>query len=205
MKLYKIRQMLVSKWNLLTKHDNEIYLLEDDNNTNNRSIAIGDKVFANNGSGQYASLTPTSHASNVQYVINGPGNVASADVYKCYCNAFGVWNKMIDGDGISITYSDGCTTFSVDAASANAIGGIKTGYSDNNKNYAVQLDAYNKAFVHVPWEYGVADDNKAGLVPEIQPTDDVSKSENNVFLVCDESRTLRWVKTSRMQALLADR
>ena len=36
-------------------------------------------------------------------------------------------------------------------ATSSAIGGIKIGYTDNGKNYAVELDADSEAFVNVPW------------------------------------------------------
>ena len=40
------------------------------------------------------------------------------------------------------------------AASSGALGGIKIGYTQNAKNYPVQLDSNNKAYVSVPWEGG---------------------------------------------------
>ena len=40
---------------------------------------------------------------------------------------------------------------SVPAATSSAYGGIKTGYIESNKNYAVKLDADGKAYVNVPW------------------------------------------------------
>ena len=64
----------------------------------------------------------------------------------------------------------------VPAASNDNIGGIKTGYTQNEKNYPVTLDENKKAYVNVPW----TDNNttyevmtpatantagKAGLVP----------------------------------------
>lgn len=64
----------------------------------------------------------------------------------------------------------------VPAASNDNIGGIKTGYTQNGKNYPVTLDGNKKAYVNVPW----TDNNttyevmtpatantagKAGLVP----------------------------------------
>lgn len=39
----------------------------------------------------------------------------------------------------------------VPAASNDNIGGIKTGYTQNGKNYPVVLDKNKKAYVNVPW------------------------------------------------------
>ena len=39
----------------------------------------------------------------------------------------------------------------VPAATASILGGIKTGYTTNDKNYKVQVDASNNAYVNVPW------------------------------------------------------
>lgn len=40
---------------------------------------------------------------------------------------------------------------SIPQASSSALGGIKIGYSDNGRNYAVELDSSGKAYVNVPW------------------------------------------------------
>lgn len=61
------------------------------------------------------------------------------------------------GNGLSISGSgglDGTTTYSLKTATSSEIGGVKTGFTTNNnsRNYAVQLDANNKAYVNVPWE-----------------------------------------------------
>ena len=40
---------------------------------------------------------------------------------------------------------------SLTAATDNSLGGIKTGYTESGKNYAVKLDSNNKAYVTVPW------------------------------------------------------
>lgn len=39
----------------------------------------------------------------------------------------------------------------IPAADSNNIGGIKTGYAQNGKNYPVALDENKKAYVNVPW------------------------------------------------------
>lgn len=57
----------------------------------------------------------------------------------------GVWsNETIQGGG----------SYTLPAASSSALGGIKTGYTQNAKNYPVQLDSNNRAYVSVPWEGG---------------------------------------------------
>lgn len=58
---------------------------------------------------------------------------------------------------------------SIPQASSSALGGIKIGYSDNGRNYAVELDSYGKAYVNVPWTdtnttYNVATTSANGLM-----------------------------------------
>lgn len=47
--------------------------------------------------------------------------------------------------------SSNFNNYSLPVASSSALGGIKIGYSENSKNYPVELDGDNKAFVNVPW------------------------------------------------------
>lgn len=54
-------------------------------------------------------------------------------------------------------------------ASANTRGGIKSGYEQNGKNYPVQINAQEQAYVSVPWTdsnttYSKATDATLGLV-----------------------------------------
>ena len=77
------------------------------------------------------------------------------------------------GSGLSIS-EDGTVSvneYELSAASETELGGIKLGYTSVNKNYAVQLDKDNKAFVNVPWvdptpaqQYGPASADVLGLV-----------------------------------------
>lgn len=58
---------------------------------------------------------------------------------------------------------------SIPQASSSALGGIKIGYSDNGRNYAVELDSSGKAYVNVPWIdtntiYNVATTSANGLM-----------------------------------------
>lgn len=57
----------------------------------------------------------------------------------------------------------------IPAASNDNIGGIKTGYTQNEKNYPVAIDENKKAYVNVPWTdnnttYSKATDSALGLV-----------------------------------------
>lgn len=54
-------------------------------------------------------------------------------------------------------------------ASANTRGGIKSGYQQNDKNYPVQINAQEQAYVYVPWTdnnttYAAATASVLGLV-----------------------------------------
>lgn len=46
------------------------------------------------------------------------------------------------------------TTANIPVASTTNLGEIKLGYQTNNKNYALQLDENNRAYVNVPWTPG---------------------------------------------------
>ena len=67
-------------------------------------------------------------------------------------------NGRLFVDGTDLKYYNGSAwktlndqSFSLSAATSNALGGIKIGYSASGKNYAVQLDGSNKAYVNVNW------------------------------------------------------
>lgn len=58
---------------------------------------------------------------------------------------------------------------SIPQASSSALGGIKIGYSDNGRNYAVELNSSGEAYVNVPWTdtnttYNVATTSANGLM-----------------------------------------
>ena len=65
----------------------------------------------------------------------------------------------------------GVTKPEITKASNDALGGIKTGYGQNAKNYPVSLDGNGKAFVNVPWTdnnttYNAANTTTLGLVKQ---------------------------------------
>lgn len=62
--------------------------------------------------------------------------------------------------------------YTLPAASTSALGGIKVGYPTSGKNYKVQLDSSNNAYVNVPWTdtnttYGLATTSANGLLKQL--------------------------------------
>lgn len=93
-----------------------------------------------------ASVSQTLYANNTIYVRRYNGTSWSS------------WTEIGAG-GIT----------SIPQASSSALGGIKIGYSDNGRNYAVELDSSGKAYVNVPWTdtnttYNVATTSANGLM-----------------------------------------
>lgn len=78
--------------------------------------------------------------------------------------AKGEQTQYLKGDGTwdtpeNTTYSNGTglalsdtNVFSLKTATSGQLGGIKLGYPEANKKYAVKLDSSNRAYVEVPWE-----------------------------------------------------
>lgn len=66
-------------------------------------------------------------------------------------------NELINtGDGTKFKSDDGTYKkvggdYQLPAATSTALGGIKIGYTTSGKNYPVQLDGSDKAYVNVPW------------------------------------------------------
>lgn len=76
-------------------------------------------------------------------------NSSSSEGYVASGN--GQKNKVwkTDGNGNPAWRDDANTEYSV--ATADKAGLVKIGYSENGKNYPVELDANSKMFVNVPW------------------------------------------------------
>ena len=64
---------------------------------------------------------------------------ASAGTYVMEPLAFETW--------VSANFNN----YTLPVATNSALGGIKIGYTESGKNYPVELDGNNKAFVNVPW------------------------------------------------------
>lgn len=92
--------------------------------------------------------------------------------YKLPTNAFlndkGVTSVNIkQGEGITCSSSGtaitstGTRTISLNQATNSSLGGIRLGYTENGKNYKVQVDGSGNAYVNVPWVDKPADSSHA--------------------------------------------
>ena len=75
-------------------------------------------------------------------------NKGAVEIYAATQSKPGIMStadkKKLDG------IAEGANKYSLPAAGTN-LGGIKLGYSASGKNYPVQVDSTNKAYVYVPW------------------------------------------------------
>lgn len=86
--------------------------------------------------------------------------------------------KTINGNSLigsgNIQVGEGGSSFTLEPATATTLGGIKIGYAQSGRNYPVQLDANNNAYVNVPWYPGEAgessyDDSEVrGLISQLE-------------------------------------
>ena len=135
----------LNNYNTLSKLG--VYYSSGSNSITNKPSGVNNfalQVFKN-GVGD-TSVSQTLYANNTIYVRGYNGTSWSS------------WTEIGAG-GIT----------SIPQASSSALGGIKIGYSDNGRNYAVELDSSGKAYVNVPWTdtntiYNVATTSANGLM-----------------------------------------
>lgn len=114
----------------------------------------------NNQTIAYASSTtasPTTFDSNATVKLIPGGSVSmTANSTNNYIqiSATNTAHSHSASNGLSVLGSGGTSgevSYSLNTAASDEIGGIKIGYVQSKKNYAVQLDSDSKAYVEVPW------------------------------------------------------
>ena len=132
-------------------------------------LKVGKNIDVNNN-----TISIPEASNSTLGLVKGGGNInilnGILNVSKATSESLGA---IKIGSGLSIS-EDGTVSvneYELSAASETELGGIKLGYTTANKNYAVQLDKDNKAFVNVPWvdptpaqQYGPASADVLGLV-----------------------------------------
>lgn len=150
--------------------------------------ALGQSSMQGGGSGGASYNRLDSWAS---YDANKAGWVLSAGLgNNLNSRVASLENGHIEGVATQEWVEDQGYLTGLSAATTNALGAIKIGYSANNKNYPVKLDNNNRAYVSVPWSdtsYGVFSASANGLVPMASTSNKTTAetSVNNYYLCAD--------------------
>ena len=103
------------------------------------------------------------------------------------------------------TAISGITEPEITKASNDAFGGIKTGYSQNAKNYPVSLDSTGKAFVNVPWTdnnttYSAANTTTLGLVKQAATVEALEEADEIATVISTVNTLISNLKTAGVVA-----
>ena len=99
----------------------------------------------------------------------------------------------------------GVTEPEIAKASDDALGGIKTGYSQNAKNYPVLLDGDGKAYVNVPWTdnnttYNAANTTTLGLVKQAATVEALEENDEIATVISTINTLISNLKTAGVVA-----
>ena len=99
----------------------------------------------------------------------------------------------------------GVTEPEIAKASDDALGGIKTGYSQNAKNYPVLLDGDGKAYVNVPWTdknttYNAANTTTLGLVKQAATVEALEENDEIATVISTLNTLISNLKTAGVVA-----
>lgn len=151
-------------WNASTVSPKQIGNSENLNNYNTLS-KLG--VYYSNGGNSITNKPSGVNNFALQVFKDGVGDTSVSQTL--YANNT-IYVRGYNGTGWSSWTEIGAGGItSIPQASSSALGGIKIGYSDNGRNYAVELDSSGKAYVNVPWTdtnttYNVATTSANGLM-----------------------------------------
>lgn len=117
--------------------------------------------------------------------IRADGSQTSVDIPSASHASAGVMtsNDKDKLDGIAV----GANKYVLPTATTAALGGIKTNYTNNGKNYKVDVDTNGNAYVNVPWTDTKTDISKCvTLTNEVQTFDDskiLNLNDNKTFYI----------------------
>lgn len=117
--------------------------------------------------------------------IRADGSQTSVDIPSASHASAGVMtsNDKDKLDGIAV----GANKYVLPTATTTALGGIKTNYTNNGKNYKVDVDTNGNAYVNVPWTDTKTDISKCvTLTNEVQTFDDskiLNLNDNKTFYI----------------------
>lgn len=99
----------------------------------------------------------------------------------------------------------GVTEPEIAKASNDVLGGIKTGYAQNAKNYPVSVDGDGKAFVNVPWSdnnttYNAANTTTLGLVKQAATVEALEEADEIATVISTVNTLISNLKTAGIVA-----
>lgn len=154
------------------------------------------------GSSSKQFRTVYGKATSADSATKATNDSLNQNIADTYIKTLSVNGRVItytkgDGGTGTITTQDTNTTYS--QATSSTLGLVKIGYTENGKNYPVEL-SNGQMFVNVPWTdtnttYGVATSSKLGLVKS--GTDITVDSSGNVSVVGGDVNTAQTLKTAR--------
>lgn len=102
------------------------------------------------------------------------GSETSVDIPSASHTSAGVMtsNDKVKLDGIAANANN----YTLPTATTAALGGIKTNYTNNGKNYKVDVDSNGNAYVNVPWTDTKTDISKCVTLTEESQTFDSNKT-----------------------------
>lgn len=169
-------QIIVKQNSSGTSTDSGMYFYTYDGGLNNRMTIKNDGNIRLHAYG--AGLLQTDANGNVSVDTSSYlTSIGSNSVGITELNVADGSNGQVlttDGNGtLSFTTVTSGSSYTLPAATDDALGGIKLGYTEANKNYAVQLDSNSKAFVAVGWtdtQYSNATTSVSGLMSSTDKT-----------------------------------
>lgn len=142
-------------------------------------VDLSDYVTKENAVTNVRTGRTSNGKTQILYVINGEER--SADLLEAAFDSNGVMSAAdkVKLDGIAANANN----YTLPTATTAALGGIKTNYTNNGKNYKVDVDANGNAYVNVPWTDTKTDISKCiTLTNESQSFDgdkELHLNENN--------------------------
>lgn len=157
----------------------------DDTTGKWRKVQLGSDVDLSNYVTKENAVTSVSTGrtsdgkTQILYEVNGEER--SADLLEATFDSNGVMSAAdkVKLDGIAANANN----YTLPIATTAALGGIKTNYTNNGKNYKVDVDANGNAYVNVPWTDTKTDISKCVTLTNEAQTFDGDKelrlNENN--------------------------
>lgn len=152
-----------------------------------RKVKLGSDVDLSNYATKneaIVSSTIESDSNSVSiYFAKGDDSQINYDIPNASHSSAGVMtaNDKAKLDGIAAN----ANKYTLPTATNAALGGIKTNYTNNGKNYKVDVDANGNAYVNVPWT-----DTKTDISKCINLTNETQSFDSNKLLHLNKSNIL---------------